>query len=176
MNSRDEIEIDASELFQKSTERNRCRIIGSNGIVLLSIPIVGGRAVRSRSKDVRISYEEPWQQRHWRSMCAAYGKSSFFRFYAHRFQPFYERRFEYLIDFNTQLLQECFEMLQWKKKITVNETEAGNGYHHSAMQKHEASGAASYHQVFEERHGFISDLSIVDLIFNVGYEADAFLR
>ena len=165
--------IDREERFRKSTDRNRCTIAGPNGKMLLTIPLIGGRGVKSKTKDVRINYSEPWQQHHWKSFQSAYGNSSFFHFYEDRFRPFYERQFEFLIDFNTQLLQTCFEILHWEKKIRMEESPMVKAQ--SPKPKPETSNLKPYYQVFEERHGFIPNLSIADLIFNMGPEASLFI-
>jgi len=170
-----EIIIDGEEQFQKSTTRNRCCIAGANGKILLTIPLIGGRGVKSKSREVKINYAEPWQLHHWRSIQSCYGKSSFFHFYEERFQPFYEKRFEFLIDFNIQLLQVCFEILHWEKKIRVTNEFHLEGGNMISNFKSQISNSLRYHQVFEERNGFFSGLSIVDLIFNVGHEAINFL-
>ena len=176
--SNSEIVIDGEENFKKSTWRNRCRIVGANGIMMLTIPVIGGRGVKSKSKEVRIANDEPWQQRHWKSIRAAYGKSSFFYFYEERFQPFYEKKFEFLIDFNVELLQVCFDVLKWEKRVVVSrESEVSSQKSKVKSQKPKAVGQnfKTYHQVFIERHGFIPELSIVDLIFNLGPEAGNYL-
>lgn len=175
MKNEEVIFIDGEETFRKSTSRSRCRIAGANGIILLSIPLFGGRGVKEKMRDVKISDAEPWQQQHWKSIRTAYGKSSFFLFYEDRFRPFYETRFEWLMDFNTQLLQLCFEILHWEKKISMEPvvpafSRSGIGHPPSAIKN-----PKPYRQVFGERHGFIADLSIVDLIFNEGNETGRFL-
>ena len=170
MQSFSEIVIDDDERFQKSTNRNRCSIAGANGKILLSIPLIGGRGVKSKTRDVKINNTEPWQQHHWKSIQSAYGKSSFFHFYDDRVRPFYEKRFDFLIDLNTQLLQVCFDVLDWEKKIRFEQSQNLKAKRQELNKKPHTSNLKPYHQVFEERHGFIEDLSIVDLIFNMGNE------
>ena len=178
MQSFSSIVIDGDENFRKSTWRNRCTIINANGKLLLTVPIIGGRGVRSKTKDVRIANDQPWQNIHWRSLIAAYGKSSFFIFYEEKFRVHYEKRFVFLIDFNIALLEACFQILQWEKVILKN-----NSMHQLEATSNprlqippHAKISKSYHQVFEARHGFISDVSIVDLIFNLGNEAQGYLK
>lgn len=169
MNEQEEIFVSGEERFHKSTDRNRCTIAGASGKIMLSVPLIGGRGVKSKTKDVRINYSEPWQKHHWKSIQSCYGKSSFFHFYEDRFRPFYEKPFEFLVDFNTQLLQVCFEILQWDKGINCRGRPG-------LKAKSQNLDLQPYHQVFEERHGFIPDLSIVDLIFNMGNEAPRYLK
>lgn len=171
------IAIDGEEDFRKSTARNRCIIIGANGPLTLTVPVKGGRGVRDKIKNIRISNEEKWQHRHWRSILSAYGKSSYFIFYEEKLRRQYETHFEFLIDFNTKLMGVCFEILQWKKEIVLKSQrndrqdvlQSGNGIvQNIALNR--------YYQVFESRHGFIAGVSILDLLFNSGYEADAYLE
>jgi len=193
MQSFSHITIDGEENFRKSTWQNRCLIINANGALLLTVPIIGGRGVRSKAKDVLIANDQPWQRIHWRSMVAAYGKSSFFIFFEERFRKIYEKRFEFLIDFNTELLQVCFEILGWKKDILIHtlpeypqleakkskipDKKVGAGNDPRQKSRGEpTSKILEYHQVFQSRHGFIPDASIVDLIFNLGNEAQTYLR
>lgn len=185
MQSFSHIIIDGEENFQKSTWRNRCLIINANGALLLTVPVIGGRGVRSKTKEVRIANDHPWQRIHWRSMLAAYGKSSFFIFYEERFRKVYEERFEFLIDFNSELLRVCFEILKWEKDILIR---TSNEYSPLEAEKSKipdkkigagndpTSKIAKYHQVFQARHGFIPDASIADLIFNLGNEAQEYLK
>jgi hypothetical protein len=185
MRSFSHITIYGEENFRKSTWRNRCRIIGANRIILLSIPITGGRGVRVKTKDVRIANDQPWQRSHWRSIVAAYGKSSFFIFYEEKFRKIYEKQFEFLIDVNSELLQVCFEILRWEKDIVLHPS---NKYPLPEAVKSKipdkkivasndpTSKIFKYHQVFQSKHGFITDLSIIDLIFNLGNEASNYLE
>ncbi len=171
------IAIDGEEDFKKSTTRNRCIIIGANGPLTLTVPVKGGRGVRDKTKYIRISNEDKWQHRHWRSILSAYGKSSYFIFYEEKLRRLYEKRFEYLIDFNTKLMGVCFEILQWRKEIVLNPKrndhqdvlQSGNGIVQNIALKR-------YYQVFESRLGFIANVSIVDLLFNSGNEAEAYLE
>ena len=165
--------IDEEENFKKSTWRNRCRILNANCPLLLSIPLLGGRGVRMKTKDVRIANDEPWQKKHWRSLTAAYGSSSFFMFYDDRFRKFYERRFDFLVDFNTRLLEEILIALDLRIKVLDFEAARGT----DAMRPTEKIATPKpYRQVFDYRHGFIPGVSIIDLIFNLGPDAPHYIR
>lgn len=161
--------INTTDKFQKSTERNRCKIINANGSLLLTIPVKGGRGVKAFTKDVRISYDEPWQKNHWRSISSAYGKSSYFLFYHEKLEWLYEKKFDYLIEFNTLMLETCFSMLQWDKQIILAEDQG------IEMDISQFNSIEHYYQVFQERHGFIANASIIDLIFNLGPQAGGYL-
>ncbi|MBA2407668.1 MAG: WbqC family protein [Chitinophagales bacterium] len=174
LHSHTNIIIDTNESFEKSTWRNRCKIVGANGPILLTVPVEGGRSVKKLSRDVRITYAEPWQRNHWRSIYSAYRRSSYFPFYEDKFRPVYEKRFEFLIDLNLNLLKLCFELLKFEGKIctTENYQESVLATHINDLNKEKNEGLNyPYSQVFENRHGFVKDASIIDLLFNSGPEA-----
>lgn len=173
MQSFSKIIINGNEKFVKSSNRNRCKIVNANGSLILSIPLVGGRGVKALTKDIRISYDDQWQKKHWRGITSAYGKSSYFLFYEERFRNFYEKKYEFLIDFNTRLLEVCLNILGMKTIIEIQNSTINSKHQQPATN---SSQFKLYHQVFEERLGFIADASIIDLIFNMGNEAGNYLR
>lgn len=179
MQSFSEIIIDSNESFQKSSWRNRTKIVGANGPILLTIPIQGGRGVKKLIQDIRIDNREQWQRIHWGSIFSSYGKSSYFVFYADRLSKFYSEKFEFLIDFNNSLLQTCFDILKWDKKISCNDKPHVNNdtqVFFNGKNSDVKSLLPEYYQVFIEKNGFLDDLSIVDLIFNLGQEASSYLN
>src|SRR5690606_42130887 len=101
-----EILLEKQEHFPKQTYRNRCLIQSPNGRLALSIPVPKGSGEHTAYKDIRISRHQPWQKIHWRSQEAAYRSSAFFEFYEDELAPFYEKRFDFLFDFNEQLRSE----------------------------------------------------------------------
>ncbi len=165
----DSVLIEAEENFVKSTFRNRCEIAGANGKQVLTIPIIGGRDHHQLYKQVRISYTENWQKRHLQAIRSAYGSAPFFEFYAHKFELVYQKQFEFLFEFNSELL-----------KITLSVLKLNNNLHFTTEYMKESSetidlrGAnessteLKYYQVFEERNGFVANLCALDLIFNEG--------
>lgn len=165
--------IEQHENYQKQTIRNRCTIDSPNGRLNLSIPIdrstfVGGKCLM---KDVRISTHNDWQHQHWYALETSYFNSPFFEYLQDDFRPIYERRWDFLIDFNEALLQTCCEMLDIQPNISrtnhyVGLTPQGSTAH---------SPQPTYYQVFQQKHGFLSDLSIIDLIFNMGKESVLYL-
>lgn len=169
-----ELKTDGSKSFVKSSFHNRCYIGAANGKLLLSVPVAGGRSVKEALKDVRISYADRWQQHHWNSICSAYNKSTFFPYYEDHFRRFFEEKTEFLAELNIQLLYICFKILDINIDIDFQHQtrEPESGYH---TWKHLISDAAEtvmpYYQVFQDRHGFMAGLSIIDLIFNLGPDA-----
>ncbi len=185
------------EHFEKQTYRNRCSIYGANGKLNLIIPIKH-QGERTPFKEVKISNENHWQTIHWRSLETAYRTSSFFEYYEHILAPFYEKKFTYLIDFNFALMHEIFKIIEFQplrfsiekttgiQPLPVNITESFLKSYSEAEDLRNIFKTNShnlnltknfeYPQVFSNKHGFITNLSIVDLIFNIGPEAGSFCR
>ena len=164
--------------FAKSGWHNRCKIAGPNGPLLLTVPVTGGRGIKKPLNEVCISYEERWQQVHWGSICAAYRKSSYFEFYEYLFRPYYEQRFDLLTELNDGLLRAVLKALTFSGSIqqaTLDDTTMAPGINDTAIQHSVIINLRPYQQVFQHRHGFLPGLSIIDLIFNEGPAASAYL-
>lgn len=177
--------IEHYEHFSKQTYRNRCNIYGANGLLSLSIPLQK-RGERTLTKDVKISYDDPWQKLHWRSLQSAYRRSPFFEFYEDDFAPFYEnKKFDFLIDFNEALLHVTLQLLGKKtelKNTSLYQKEYADATDFRTIISPNKSYTADiafilkpYMQVFENKYGFIPNLSIVDLLFNQGTSAIDFI-
>lgn len=164
--------LEAQEHYQKGSLRNRCYIAGPNGIQRLSIPLEKGKNQQMPIREVRIAYNEPWQRQHWRSIRTAYGNAPFFEHYAGDLAPFYEKRYTFLFDYNLELLKLIFQKkLGWPGKIRLSEQ-----YRPPAtLSPYPVFQAKPYPQVFEDRHGFLPDLSVLDLLFCCGKEAGFYL-
>ncbi len=171
--------IEAHENFEKSTYRNRCHITGPDGLLRLSIPLEHGRGQRSKYKDIKISNEYNWQKNHWSGFCACYRSSPFFEFYEHHFHPFYHQQFDFLFDYNRQLMELMFQLLnvslqiEYSSEYTDNPPEDVMDFRSvilPQLPRFDAQ-AVQYRQVFQERTGFIQDACIVDLLFNEGPRA-----
>lgn len=172
--------IEHHENFQKQTYRSRCEIYSPNGLLTLSIPLVK-RNHRQTMKDMKISYDYNWQNLHWRSMESSYRRSPFFEYYEDDLLPFYEKKQEYLIDLNEEIQQLILSLLKLKCNYTFTseykaEYPDAIDFRNSIAPKENKDIDKSfqppvYTQVFEARHGFIPNLSIVDLLFNQGPRA-----
>lgn len=167
-------EIEQHEHFPKQTFRSRCTIYGANGALNLVVPVKKGKIVHTKMKDVRISYEEDWQRLHWMSLQSAYRSSAYFEFYEDDFAPFYEKKYEYLLDFNvaqldflTKILKMPTSHVKTEKYVeSYGDLDFRENIHPKKpfpVHRH-----PEYYQVFEDKHGFLPNLSIVDLIFNKG--------
>ena len=178
------------ESYQKMSFRNRCQIVGAEGVIDLSIPLVRGRDQKALMKDVRISSAQPWQSQHWKTIVSCYSRSPWFEFYRDELEGLYKKEWNFLLDWNLV----CFEWTQRVLGISipVSLTESYEKEYASdrvtdwrgkMLPKHrgvspvssEAPGR-SYRQVFEERVGFIPNLSVLDLLFCEGKQAIRYLR
>lgn len=178
--------IEHYEHFQKQTYRNRCNIYGANGLLSLSIPLQK-RGERTFTKDVKIAYDCNWQKLHWRSLQSAYRRSPFFEFYEDDFISFYEnKKFDFLIDLNEALLDVTLQLLgkniEFKNTSSYQKeyTENTDDFRTLISPKESYTTDSDfilkpYLQVFENKHGFIPNLSIVDLLFNQGPSAVDFI-
>jgi hypothetical protein len=166
--------VEKEEHFPKQTYRNRANVYTPDGLLGLTVPVVKGSKNHTKVKDVKISYDFNWQRLHWLSLQACYRRSAYFEYYEDELAPFYENKFDYLFDYNEQLLQ--FVLKAMKMKIDYKYTESYEAaypdladYRESIKPKHETDfNQKRYFQVFEERSGFLKNLSIVDLLFNQG--------
>ncbi|HTB07613.1 MAG TPA: WbqC family protein [Bacteroidia bacterium] len=179
-----EVQWDIHEHFHKQFFYNRCVISGPNGILKLTIPISHDHE-RTAVKDIRISYESPWQKLHWRSFEASYRRSPYFEYYEETFRPIYEDyKPEYLIEWNRRLFDATIEILKSDIKLSYTGEyhklyEGIVDYRSLASPNILASKPVKevkYLQVFEDRHGFIPDLSIIDLLCCEGPHAMQLLK
>jgi len=173
--------IERCEHFPKQTYRNRCSIQSPNGKLDLIIPVIKGSKNHTVVKDVKISYDFDWQRLHWMSLQTSYRSSAYFEFYEDEIAPFYQRRWEYLFDYNLELFQLLLKLL--KQDISWSFTENYeksyldfNDYRENIHPKASNEGLYKpYFQVFEDRHDFMPNLSVVDLLFNQGPQAALFM-
>jgi hypothetical protein len=174
----DEIVIEAYETYTKQTCRNHCTICGPNGRQTLSIPVIKVNGNRTLTRDVRISYYQDWQKIHWRSIETAYNNAPFFLYYRDHFNPLFLRTFDFLLDFNQRVLEAVLLSLKVNKSIGFTDSydkEINRERADSLISKKPGTVNPEYRQVFNERHGFISNLSIIDAIFNLGPETAVYL-
>ncbi len=179
--------IEKHDNYQKQTYRNRQYIYGANGRLLLNIPVKHSKSKNGHQKykEVEIENQFTWQDNHWKSLQTAYRTSPFFEFYEDDFAQLYKKKFSYLFDFNLNCLEvicACLE-LPFSYKTTENyqlpnETAPEiKDYRNLANAKKEFNfSQEEYNQVFEEKHGFLKNLSVLDLLFNKGPETLAYLE
>ena len=171
-----ELLIDVYENYTKQSYRNRCEIYGANGKLSLIIPIVRKNS-RTPLKDVKIDYSQSWQKIHWKSLESSYRSSPYFEFYEDKFIKFYEQKnIQFLLDFNIELHNVFIQLLEIDVKIKFTDSYKEEykdkidmrGCFHPKKDTSEYYNEIKYNQVFEEKFGFIPNLSIYDLVFNEG--------
>ena len=168
-----DVSIELYETYQKQSCRTRCNVMTANGIQNLTIPVIKTNGNHTLTKDIEISYKEAWQQIHLRCLESAYRKSAYFDYYFPYFEKIYKQKFNTLIELNDYCLKTTLKLLKVKKEYSYTEdfekivdykdyriSLSKNNYNNFEMKP--------YYQVFADRHGFVSNLSIVDLLFNEG--------
>ena len=188
------------ETWQKMSFRNRCRIAGAEGVIDLSIPLAGGRDQKTLMKEVRIADGKGWKDRHWKTIVSCYSRSPWFDHYRDELEELYRRPVKFLLDWNLvcfdwtmkalgmarpveltgeyRKLYAPAEGLDWRGKIGPGGggRTGGAGSGTEGAMTGSAGALPRYRQVFEERIGFIPDLSILDLLFCEGREATRYLE
>ena len=164
--------IELFETYQKQSCRTRTNVMTANGIQTLTIPVIKTNGNHTLTKDIEISYKESWQQIHLRCLESAYRKSAYFDYYFPYFEKIYKQKFNTLIELNDFCLKTILKILKTKKEYSfttdfekiINEDD----YRISLSKGTNKIEMKPYYQVFADRHGFIPNLSIVDLLFNEG--------
>ena len=222
----EEVVIEQWESFQKQTYRNRCLIATTQGIQALTVPIERGTS--PLIKDIRISDHGNWRHLHWNAIISAYGESPFFEYYQDDIRPFFEKKWEFLLDFNEAIREKMCELLdiqpkvnyssefkdyslefkvdslefkvdslemntQLAEKSTINykqstintinnkqstinkEIDFREGIRPKHPQPDPDFEAKPYYQVYQQKHGFLPNLSVLDLLMNMGPEGIFYL-
>lgn len=181
INSGGDVLIEQYDNYCKQTYRNRCRIATAGGVQTLTVPIVKSTSPKQLMKDVRISDHGEWRHQHWNALESAYMNSPFFMYYQDDFRPFYEKKYEFLIDFNTELTLLIMTLAGIDKPVKLTESYGKNGQNLTDLRQMVNPGTAEpqdcrpYWQVFKEKYGFLANLSAVDLLFNMGPEFPLYL-
>ena len=179
--------IETDDNYQKQSYRNRCIIAAANGALPLSIPVEKPKGVKLKMRDIKIAEHGNWQHFHWNAIISAYNSSPFFEFYKDDFAHFYEKKTTYLFDLNEELRTLICKLLDidtpvsynssFVKEVDTNTIDLREAIH-PKKDWHKTDNqfvAKPYYQVFAEKHPFIENLSIIDLLFNMGNEARLYL-
>ena len=177
------ITFEVADNFQKQTNRNRTYIYSPNGIQLLNIPVKHSKESHQKTKDIKIETDFDWQKQHFKSLEAAYRSSPFFEYFEDDIRPIFEKKQLFLLDLNFEivaLLSKCF-------RIKLDYTTTTEYFHEVDIEtttdlralvngKKDVSIFENYTQVFDDKHGFINNLSVLDLLFNEGKYAMDYLK
>ncbi len=176
------IYIEVHETFIKQTYRNRCKIQTANGTLNLSIPVSKVNGNHTSVKDIIINNDLQWQKDHWRAIESAYNASPYFEYYKDELENFYKKEYHSLIEFNYLLLMQVFELIGLKKEIENTKNfvpvykDAIDLRNHFNPKKESHFKCPQYYQVFDDKHGFAPNLSIIDLLFMEGPNTLCFLQ
>jgi hypothetical protein len=165
--------IEVFETYHKQTYRNRCRVMTANGVQSLSVPVIKVNGNHTMTKDMVVSYKEPWQQIHRRCLESAYKAAPYFDHYYDYLKPLFETRFEKLIDLNDAALKAVLKILKNQKEIIhttdyIHQTDKDLREVFSPKTIPNPDLFPEYYQVFSTKFPFAPDLSVLDLIFNEG--------
>ena len=177
----DMVTLEMEDNFQKQTNRNRMYIYSPNGVQLLNIPVKHSIDRHQKYRDVRIENDFGWQKNHFKSLEAAYRTSPFFEYFEDDFRPLFEKKHEFLMDLNLETFELVNDALgiQFSIEKTTeyfHETTHLKDFRSLANGKKDTTQIEEYTQVFNEKHGFLNNLSILDLLFNEGRYAVDYLK
>ena len=177
----DNIVLEMWDNFQKQTNRNRTYIYSPNGIQLLNIPVKHSKESHQKTKDVRLETAFDWQKQHFKSLEAAYRTSPFFEYFEDAIQPIFTKKHTFLMDLNLETIAIVTKCLGMKLEFTktteyFHEVHDFVDFRKLANGKKDTSTFEPYTQVFGDKHGFLNNLSILDLLFNEGRFALNYLK
>ena len=179
----DKVFIEQHDHYMKQTYRNRCTIAAPDGELALSIPTEKPGTLKCPMRDIRISDHGNWRHLHWNAIESAYNHTPIFEYYKDDFRPFYEKKYESLADFNEELCRLICSLIdiqpdmertsEYRTEFTLDETDFRESIHPKKdfTLEDTAFSPQPYYQVFQERLGFLPNLSIIDLLFNMGPES-----
>ncbi len=180
--------VEIHDTYQKQSYRNRCDIYGANGKLSLTIPVKHEKGKRLMVKEIRIDYATDWRKLHWKGIESAYNSSPYFEFYRDIFEPYYKKETNFLVDFCMEMNDEILKILNIAKRpeltqvfVFPSENENFKDLRNSIHPKVNAQSDAgfkiiAYPQVFMQSHAYIQNLSILDLVFNLGPESGSYLK
>jgi hypothetical protein len=181
--------VDVGEHYVKRSYRNKCSILSANGVMALTVPLSRSSSddadlTHAAMKDLKVSYDDNWRHVHWQSLVSAYSMSPFFEYYEDDIKPLFERKFDYLVDLNAEAM-DIVNRLLMMDDVTINVSETyipaqtvELDLRNQITPKTHLDDFCQkeYYQVFSEKYGFQPNLSILDLLFNLGPESRVVLR
>ena len=174
------ITFEVEDNYQKQTYRNRCYIYGANGKQLLNIPVtIPKSSKKTKSKDILVENAN-WQKQHYKSLEAAYNHSPFFEFYKDDLRKIFSKKYTYLLDVNLDSFHFIMDALELFKEYTLSKTYEEtklNDFRNLADSKKKVEiSTIPYIQMFDQKFGFLKNLSILDLLFMEGPNSINFLE
>ena len=175
--------IEQFETYPKQTYRNRCTILSGNGTLDLTIPVSKPNGNKTLTKNVKIFRDNRWQRNHWRAICSAYLNSPYFEYYRDELEVFYKNEKFSLLQLNLELISVITELIGIEKKVSLTQT-----FYHSPKNVLDLRISLNpkkntkelffpeYIQVFSSRFNFSPDLSILDVLFNLGPDTLSYLK
>lgn len=181
----DAVVVEACDHFVKQTYRNRCVIATANGPQALTVPIEHAEPA-AQMRDIRLSDHGNWRHLHWNALVSAYGESPFFEYYADDIRPFFEKRWTFLLDYNMEITRKMCELLDIEPRLSLTDTyikevDAAEmaDFRETIRPKKPLPDPdftpKKYYQVYQERQGFLANMSVLDLLFNMGNESVFYL-
>lgn len=175
----EEVLLEQHEFYIKQSYRNRCVISTANGLMDLTIPVEKFENGKTHIRDVRISYHGNWQAQHWKSIASSYNSSPFFEYYVDDLIGFYERKWNFLWDFNMEIQQKILGLIDIQPVVRLTATyskDLPNDVFDLRPAIHPKKEAVfkqhkTYYQVFAQKFGFHPNLSALDLLLNMGNES-----
>ena len=177
----DIVTFEMEDNFQKQTNRNRMYIYSPNGIQLLNVPIKHSKEAHQRTKDVKLETAFDWQKQHFKSLEAAYRTSPFFEYFEDDILPIFQKKHTFLMDLNLEtmsIVSKCLR-LEFDYNETIeyfHQVNDKTDFRNLVNGKKDTAEFESYTQVFAEKHGYLNNLSILDLLFNEGRYALDYLK
>ena len=179
----DTVTFEIEDNFQKQTNRNRTYIYSPNGIQLLNIPIKHSNLAHQKTKEIKIESEFDWQKQHFKSLEAAYRSSPFFEYFEDDLMPIFQKKYNFLMDLNLEAFDIVCKCLRMKLEFDTTteyfheiDNPEINDFRYLVNGKKDPSVFEKYTQVFDDKFGFLNNLSVLDLLFNEGRYAMEYLK
>ena len=175
------VTLEMDDNFQKQTNRNRMYIYSPNGVQLLNLPVKHTKFSHQKTRDIKLETAFDWQKQHFKSLEAAYRSSPFFEYFEDAFMPIFEKRYTFLMDLNLETMAICskcigIEFNYAETQEYFHDAPDFNDFRNLANGKKDETQLEPYSQVFADRHGWLNNLSILDLLCNEGRHALDYLK
>jgi hypothetical protein len=171
---------EANEHFQKAGFRNRYQVLGAQGVLTLSVPVIGGRENRSLTREIKIDNSKSWQRDHWRTLISCYNKSPFFYHYRDNLEPLFVKPYDWLWDFNAEAYEKMINYLRFNPHSSLTqsyEKSPGDAYFDLRGKLTTGNRLEAIQQPYFQTFGdtFQKNLSILDTLFNLGNQSRVYL-